>query len=90
MRSDLSTYCAQAVYGVGTVSSEVGRLYPAPPTPSLWAVYERVTYTTSIPVFVLAVMHSFLGLFSSVKLTVMLAFHTTNNRHHKFKIRNNS
>lgn len=82
--------CAQPVYGLGTVSDTAVGLWTGTVAHPQSPVYVSPTYTSSIPIFVLALMHRFFDHLVSVTDQLVHLFHTTNKDQYKYKLRNNS
>lgn len=82
--------CAQPVYCLRTVSDTAVGLWTGTATRPHYPVYVSMTYTSSIPIFVLALMHRFFDHLVSVTSLLMHPFHTANKDQYKYKLRNNS
>lgn len=79
--------CVQAVYCLRTVSGTVVGLWTVLTGRLQHPVYVSPTYTSSIPIFVLALMHRFFDQFVSVSTELVHLFHTTNKDQYKYKLK---
>lgn len=79
--------CAQAVYGLRTVLAVVAGLWTGRVGRSLSPVYESPTYTSRMPVFVLALVHRFFDQSTDVTGRLIHLIHTTNKDQYKYKLR---
>ena len=79
--------CVKPVYCLSTVPNTAVGLWTVPSGRPQHPVYVSVTYTSSMPIFVLALVHRFFNQLTEVINLFMTTIHKTNKYQYKYKLR---